>query len=182
MSSEPAQLVQLEVLPPLSADEGEEKGRPPHRPRFLDARRFVRICKWIEAGESASEACRRELVTYRNFRIRVTQSPVYERRLKKAEQIRESLLKEYHMANVKQHAPRNLLASLWWLERRYPGEFSLRPVQRDAQDVEQLPVCEKISLAQLTENARLMAETLASPPPGLLLHEPASPGSEEAVS
>ncbi|SRR6266567_962852 len=34
------------------------------RPLFLTPRRFIRICRWIEQGESASEACRLELVTY----------------------------------------------------------------------------------------------------------------------
>jgi hypothetical protein len=28
------------------------------RPLFLNARRFIRICRWIEQGESFSEACR----------------------------------------------------------------------------------------------------------------------------
>jgi hypothetical protein len=32
------------------------------RPLFLTPRRFIRICRWIEQGESASEACRLELV------------------------------------------------------------------------------------------------------------------------
>ena len=131
MPSDGLQPVHLEVLPPLLTDEGEaKKFRPGGRPLFLDAKRFVRICCAIESGESASEACRRELVSYRHFRRRVVQFPSYQRRLREAEQIRESFLKEYHIANIKQHAPKNVLASLWWLERRYPGEFALRNVVR----------------------------------------------------
>ena len=45
------------------------------RPLFLDARRFIRICSWIEQGESAVEACRREFVTYQSFRKHVTRQP-----------------------------------------------------------------------------------------------------------
>jgi hypothetical protein len=131
MSTDAVQTVQLEVLPPLSADERDKKR--PHaggRPLFLDARRFIRICHWIEHGESASEACRLELVSYRHFRWRVVRVSSYQRRLKEAEEIRESVLREFHMANIKQHASKNLLASLWWLERRYPAEFALRNVNR----------------------------------------------------
>jgi hypothetical protein len=70
------------------------------------------------------------LAAYRVFRLRVTKFPSYQRRLKKAEEVRESYLKELHMANVRDHAARNLLASLWWLERRFPGQFALRSVTR----------------------------------------------------
>ena len=72
---------------------------------------------------------------------------------------------------------------MFFLERKYPGEFSLKQVVRDTSDAESQPLCEKISLQQLIENARLMAETLASPPAVLMFHEePASPSSEEAAS
>jgi hypothetical protein len=131
MPTEVLQTLQLEVLPKADAELlVAKRSHPGGRPLFLDARRFVRICRWIEQGESASEACRRELAAYRVFRLRVTKYPSYARRLKKAEEVRESFLKEEHMANVRDHAPRNLLASLWWLERRFPGQFALRNVNR----------------------------------------------------
>jgi hypothetical protein len=86
----------------------------PHigRPLFLDARRFIRICHLIEQGESASEACRRELVTYRNFRLHVNRSAKYKRRLKQAEEVREHFLREFHIANVTRHSVKSVLASL----------------------------------------------------------------------
>ena len=87
------------------------------RPLFLTARRFIKICRWIERGESISEACRLELVTYRGFRAHVKRNPKYQRRLREAEETREEFLREFHIANVRKHAPKNLLASLWWLER-----------------------------------------------------------------
>src|SRR5262245_56059916 len=55
------------------------------RPLFLNARRFIRICRAIERGESASEACRQQLTTYRNFRMHVARNPKYQRRLRQAE-------------------------------------------------------------------------------------------------
>jgi hypothetical protein len=101
------------------------------RPLFLTSKRFVRICKLIEQGESASEACRQQLVTYARFRFHVQRNEKYQRRLKQAEQVREQFLYEFHMANVKKHAPRNVISSLWWLERRYPERFALRTVVRN---------------------------------------------------
>ncbi len=101
------------------------------RPLFLDARRFVRICRHIEQGESISEACRLELVHYTGFRRHVKRNPKYQRRLKQAEETREEFLREFHIANIRKHAPKNVLASLWWLERRYPNQFALRNVVRE---------------------------------------------------
>jgi hypothetical protein len=66
------------------------------RPLFLTPKRFIRICRWIEQGESASEACRLELVTYQGFRQHVKRNPKYQRRLKEAEETREEFLREYH--------------------------------------------------------------------------------------
>ena len=140
----------------------------PGRPRFLDARRFIRICRLIEQGESATEACRQELVTYQIFRKRVGQLPKYARRLRQAEEVREHLLREFHIANITRHSVRNVAASMFWLERRYPNEFALRTVIRDAVEAEARAVFDKISFEQLVENARLAAEIAANQPPGLL--------------
>ena len=75
------------------------------RPLFLTARRFIRICRWIEQGESASEACRLELVTYASFRRHVKLNAKYHRRLKEAEETREEFLREFHIANRKRREP-----------------------------------------------------------------------------
>jgi hypothetical protein len=115
------------------------------------------ICRWIEQGENASEACRLELVTYQAFRQHVKRNPKYHRRLKEAEETREEFLREFHIANVRKHAPRNLLASLWWLERRYPREFALRNVNRPEGSSDQ-PIGDKIDEQQLRRYAALMDE------------------------
>jgi hypothetical protein len=131
--------IELEVV---RCDEPHSGGRP----LFLDARRFIRICHHIERGESASEACRRELVTYRNFRLHVSRNQKYQMRLREAEEIREHFLREFHIANITRHAAKNVAASLFWLERRYPNEFALKSVNRDSGDMEQQALCDKISL------------------------------------
>jgi hypothetical protein len=59
------------------------------RPLFLNARRFIRICRHIEQGESFSEACRLELVDYTGFRRHVKRNPKCQRRLKQAKETRE---------------------------------------------------------------------------------------------
>jgi hypothetical protein len=127
------------------------------RPLFLTARRFIRICRLIEQGESASEACRLELVTYRGFRRHVKLNEKYQRRLKEAEETREEFLREYHIANIRKHAPKNLLASLWWLERTLPGRFALKTVHRDLNSTDQ-PIGDKIDEDQLRRYAALMEE------------------------
>jgi hypothetical protein len=137
------------------------------RPLLLNARRFIRICRAIERGESTSEACRQQLTTYRNFRMHVARNPKYQRRLRQAEEVREHFLREFHIANITKHAAKNVAASMFWLERRYPNEFALKTVNRDSGDMEQLAQCNKISLEQLVANAKLAAEIAASPPPGL---------------
>jgi hypothetical protein len=152
--------IELEVV----RDDGPHPGG---RPLFLTPKRFLRICRWIERGESASEACRRELVTYQGFRRHVSRNPKYQRRLKEAEEIREHFLREFHIANITKHAAKNVAASMFWLERRYPNEFALKAVNRDSGDMEKQALCDKVSLEQLVANARLAAEIAANPPAGL---------------
>jgi hypothetical protein len=60
----------------------------------------------------------------------------------------EDFLREYHIANVRKHAPRNVIASLWWLERRYPNQFALRNVYRSEGSTDQ-PIGDKIDESQL---------------------------------
>ena len=127
------------------------------RPLFLTAWRFIRICRRIEQGGSASGACRLELVTYQGFRQHVKRNPKYQRRLKEAEETREEFLREYHIANIRKHAPRNLLASLWWLERRIPSQFALRHVNRSEGSTDQ-PIGDKVDEEQLRRYAALMED------------------------
>jgi hypothetical protein len=161
-------LIELEVV---RCDEPHAGGRP----LFLNARRFIRICRAIESGDSASEACRQQLTTYRNFRMHVSRNPKYQRRLKQAEEVREHFLREFHIANITEHSEKNVAASMFWLERRYPSEFALKSVNRDSGNMEQRVLCDKISLEQLVENARLAAEIAANPPPGLAQNQAVLP-------
>jgi hypothetical protein len=145
------------------------------RPMFLTPRRFVRVCQYIEKGESATAACNLEFVSYPSFRAHVRQRPSYARRLKKAEEVRENLLREFHIANVKKHAEKSVAASMFWLERRFPNEFALRTVVRNTGESGESAVFNKIPFEQLVENARLAAEIAAKPPSGLAAPPPGLP-------
>jgi hypothetical protein len=151
------------------------------RPLFLTPRRFIRICRWVEEGESASEACRLELVTYQGFRAHVKRNPKYQRRLKEAEETREEFLREFHIANIRKHAPKNLLASLWWLERRFPNQFALRNVNRTEGSTDQ-PIGDKVDEDQLRRYAALMTDFARESEAKKPAETPALPSSDTAAA
>ena len=112
----------------------------------------------IERGGSAAEACRIQLVTFSLFRLHVTRNPKYQRRLKKAEETKEEFLRQFHIENIRQSAKKgNLLASLWWLERRHPTQFARRNFIRAEGNGDQ-PIGDKVSEANLQKYAKQMAE------------------------
>jgi hypothetical protein len=127
------------------------------RPLFLTARRFIRICRLIEKGASASTACKIESVTYAGFRKHVQRNEKYQRRLKEAEETREDFFREFHIANIAKHAQKNLLASLWWLERRFPNEFALRTVNRNINSGD-APIGDQVGVEQLRRYGKLMLQ------------------------
>jgi hypothetical protein len=131
-------------------------------PLAFDSRCFIRICHHIEQGESASDACRMEGVFYRSFRRHVTRFPNYAKRLKHAEEIREQFLREYHIANIKKHAEKTVVASMFWLERRYPNEFALRTVNRQINSEEL--VLDRVTPEQLIEDIKLAREVAGERP------------------
>ena len=52
---------------------------------------------------------------------------------------------------------RNVLASLWWLERRYPNQFALRNVYRSEAATDQ-PIGDRIDESQLRRYSELMED------------------------
>ena len=76
--------------------------------------------------------------------------------LKEAEATRESFLMEFHIDNIKKHAPRNVLASLWWLERRHPNLYALRRVDRSTS--EDRPAEPDVPAEVLAEHRALMLQ------------------------
>src|SRR6516225_8972937 len=69
---------------------------PPRRgrPMTLTLRVFVKVCRHIEAGFSVPNSCSMEGVSYRNFRLRCSQSARLKERLRQAQNVRDDLLRE----------------------------------------------------------------------------------------
>jgi hypothetical protein len=65
------------------------------------------------------------------------------------------------MRNILEHAPKNLLASLWWCERKFPNEFALRTVNRNLNSTE-APIGDQVSEERLALYGRQMAEFVAN--------------------
>jgi hypothetical protein len=100
------------------------------RPRVVTPRRFIRICKRIEQGESVTQACRLELCDFSGFRRHVRNNPKYQRRLKEAEDVRLLHRQEEALATVMKAGAQTWMASAWFLERTAPHLFALRTVHR----------------------------------------------------
>jgi hypothetical protein len=127
------------------------------RPLWLNARRFIKICHLIEHGESASESCRLELISYRVFRLHVQKKPVYARRLKKAEEMRFARRREIAEASIIEAGHKNWVAHAWWLERSIPELFALRSVVRKLNSTDQA-IGDSITESELKRYAALMQE------------------------
>jgi hypothetical protein len=127
------------------------------RPLFFTPRRFIRICRHIEEGSTISQACRLELVTYNGFRKHVKRNPSYQRRLKEAEKIHDEVLRDYALEMVKKAMPRNWVAAITFLERKWPNEFALRTVNRNTNSADQA-IGDKIDESQLRRYAALMED------------------------
>ena len=130
----------------------------------MDARRFIRICHVPEQGEAITHACKPEAVTYRAFRVHVAKNPKNQSRLKEAHEIQEPFLKASHIANRSQHSAKSVLASMWWMERRFPNASALSSAIREGVNSAAQEVFGKISLERLIENARLAKEAADTPP------------------
>jgi hypothetical protein len=145
----------------------------------LTIRVFLRVCHNIERGVSIPSACQLEGISYRNFRRRVAGSARLQERLREAETVRFNLRHEEMLQIITEAASKSWMAAGWWLERNLPARYSLaRGVIRDSGDVEQQPLCDKVSLEELIEMAKIAAEIAANPPPGLAQNQPALPSLE----
>ena len=141
--------------------------RNPWRPTVLTIRKFPRICHLVEQGFAISRACEIECITYSRFRFRVARSTRLQERLKEAEATRFNLRHEQALESIMAAGERSWMAHAWWLERNLPHLYALRTVSRDAGDMEQLALCDKISLEQLIFHQNRPARTGAgstSPP------------------
>ena len=152
-----AKSITLEVVASGSRLASElRRKHPGGRPIKLTARTFVRICKFVEAGGTETAACESEGIRYATLSLHVQRKPDWRKRLSQARELRKAVWRELHVQNILKQAPKNVIASLWWLERNYPEEFALRTVNRNVTSHEL--VLDKVSPEQLAEDIRLAKE------------------------
>jgi hypothetical protein len=123
------------------------------RPVKLTSRAFIRICRFVEAGGTENAACTSEQIRFRTLYLHVSRKPTWKQRLDRAREVRKAVWREMHTQNILKQAPKNVVASLWWLERNYPDEYALRTVSRMINSHEL--VLDKLSPEQLADDIRL---------------------------
>jgi hypothetical protein len=99
--------------------------RPPHQPRRnprgqtrrLTLRVFVSICHLVEQGWAITKACESQSVTYSLFRLRCSENPRLEQRIKEAEAVRFQRRQEEAVESVMRAGEKSWMAHAWFLER-----------------------------------------------------------------
>jgi hypothetical protein len=127
------------------------------RPKKLNDRRIEEICKLIESGATTTAACRQLLVSYTRFRAVVHDSEQYQNRVREASKIRDEVWRDHAIEMVRNAMPKNWVAAMTFLERKWPSEFSLRNVVRTEGDPNTKLVGDKVSEADLKRYAELMS-------------------------
>jgi hypothetical protein len=137
-----------------------------HRSGVSAVRRFIAICKKVEAGWPTTRAAESEGITYRHFRTLCVQYPSHERRYRKAEELRFRRRCEEAEDIIQRAAEKSWMAAAWWLERTQPHRYALRPVLRE-DDLAPAPTVGQLTdeqVAEVLERERKIAQQV---PPGL---------------
>jgi len=100
------------------------------RPLKLTEERFHWLLALIREGHTNSGACRIEGITYVTWRLHIQRKPEWRAEVAEAERVRDEVWRDYAIEMVKKAMPRNWVAAVTFLERKWPAEFSLRNVVR----------------------------------------------------
>lgn len=114
----------------VQQDDKLDKPRKRGPPVRLTKRKFVSVCRLIESGLTATRACTAENISYAIWRLRIQHSPRLEARYKKAESIREQVWRADALEAVHAAFKHQWPSAMTFLERVYPGEFSLKVINR----------------------------------------------------
>ena len=101
------------------------------RPLKLTEARFRRMLVLIREGNTNSGACRIEGINYVTWRSHIQQKPHWRAELAEAERVRDEVWRDHALEMVKSAMPKNWVAAMTYLERKYPNEFALRTVNRN---------------------------------------------------
>jgi hypothetical protein len=127
------------------------------RPLRLNEARFRRMLGLIREGNTNSAACRIEGISYVSWRSHIQQKAHWRAELVEAEKVRDEVWRDHALEMVKSAMPRNWVAAMTYLERKYPNEFALRTVNRNLNSTE-APIGEAVPEQRLLEYGRQMAE------------------------
>jgi hypothetical protein len=145
--------VEFEIVRPAYKSRRNPRGQT----RRLTLRVFVRICHLVEQGWAITKACESESITYSLFRLRCSENPRLERRIKEAEAVRFQRRHEEAVESVMRAGEKSWMAHAWYLERVLPHLYALKSVNRSESSTEQ-PIGDQVSQERLLEYSRLMAE------------------------
>src|SRR6266446_7003434 len=109
----------------------------------------------IRDGNTNSAACRIEGITYTTWREHIQQKPAWRAEVTEAERVRDEVWRDHALEMVKSAMPKNWVAAMTYLERKYPNEFALRTVNRNLNSTDQ-PIGDKVDEEQLRRYAALM--------------------------
>jgi hypothetical protein len=105
--------VEFEVVRPHYQSRRNPRGKP----RRLTLRVFIRICHLVEQGWAVTKACESESITYSLFRLRCSENPRLEQRIKEAEAVRFQRRHEEAVESVMRAGEKSWMAHAWYLER-----------------------------------------------------------------
>src|SRR6202008_3591952 len=103
--------VEFEVVRPLYKPRRNPRGQT----RRLTARGFIPICHLFEQGWAITKACESESITYSLFRLRCSENPRLELRIKKAEASRFQRRHEEAVESVMRAGEKSWMAHAWYL-------------------------------------------------------------------
>jgi hypothetical protein len=83
------------------------------------------------------------------------QKPDWRSEVAEAEKIRDEVWRDHALEMVKSAMPKNWVAAMTYLERKYPNEFALRTVNRNLNSTDQ-PIGDKVDEEQLRRYAGLI--------------------------
>jgi hypothetical protein len=127
------------------------------RPLRLTEARFRRMLGLIREGHTNSAACRMEGLHYTTWRDHIQQNPEWRTLVAEAEKVRDEVWRDHALEMVKSAMPRNWVAVMTYLERKYPNEFALRTVNRNLNSTE-APIGDQVPEARLLEYSKQMSE------------------------
>jgi hypothetical protein len=163
---EQSEIRELEVV---VLDDKKKGGRPL---KLTDAR-FRRMLTLIREGHTNTATCKIEGIRYTTWREHIQHKPEWRTLVAEAEKVRDEVWRDYALEMIKNAMPKNWQAAMTYLERRHPGEFALKVVNRQINGQEL--VLDRVTPEQLVEDIRL-AQQIANERVQL----PSSPVSVEA--